>query len=438
MEYVHVESIGKPTPGTPDYLGATIGQVRTCLFSLIGGLKQTRSGMDTLIGVTHKIDDFRLRYLLPHEKRLLIDSGGYSIIVGDVAERDILKTTDLYHEYQAKARGAYDYIMTLDIPLILDNPGFNRVDQVYHHNLRSLATTRENMDRYPELREKAYLVVQFKTREHHEIWERISAELDLNRYFRHRALGGMVSLRKITGIEFSPFTPNAFKCLFDFLSGPDPSNEFRLHFLGINVRSDRFTIAILERLFRRYLGRHHKVSLTYDSIAHTLGIQRNMRSMEIYSWADSLVFYPGIPDVPDKVLQLVYPEELLEPLKEDIYNLRRRRRVNDARAFDALNVHSNVMLNRFFENVIDEYDLVDLIIDFKNGVHFANRVRHVFKDLAAKHPQLFTPSLVSSIETNLKIILDLSRWYLTRRDLETLKIKILQMIDQIGFPKILT
>ena len=247
MEYVHVANKANPISGKADYTTAIVGQVDICLFSLIGGMKQTRFGIDTLIGVAHDIEEFRARYLVPCGKRILIDSGGYSVIVGDVVERDISKFIGCYHEYQSKGREEYDFLMSLDIPLILENQDFNTAQNIYQYNLQSLAATRENLINCPELREKLFFVWQFKTKEHFAIWNRINTELDLNNYVKHRAIGGMVSLREIAQINFSPFIAIAFRCFLDYETSPDPSDEFRLHLLGINIRYDRFIIAFLEK-----------------------------------------------------------------------------------------------------------------------------------------------------------------------------------------------
>ena len=194
MKYVYVASRASPISGKADFTNAIVRQVDICLFSLISGLKQKRFGMDTLTGVAHDIEDFRSRHLASHGKKILVDSGGYSIIVGDVVEKDITKFTECYHEYQVRAVHAYDFVMSLDIPLILDNRNFNASENIYFYNKQSLAATRENLINYPELREKLFFVWQFKTKEHFAIWNRIISELDLNRYVKHRALGGMVSL----------------------------------------------------------------------------------------------------------------------------------------------------------------------------------------------------------------------------------------------------
>ena len=46
----------------------------------------------------------------------------------------------------------------------------------------------------------------------------------------------------------------------------DIDQEFRLHFLGVKIRSDRFIIALIEQLFALYLKGISKLLFTYDSI----------------------------------------------------------------------------------------------------------------------------------------------------------------------------
>ena len=354
-------------------------------------------------------------------------------------ENDITKFIDSYHEYQLKAREDYNYIMSLDIPLILDNDNFNTKKNIYHYNKQSLAATKENLISNPEIRDKLYFVWQFKTKEHYAIWDRIVSELDLNSYVKHRALGGMVSLRDITGIDFSPFIANSFRCFLDYETSPDPSHNFRLHFLGINIRYDRFIIAFLEKLFKHYMGNSNNAVLTYDSINYSRAAQLKMRYLEVYSFIEpDLIVYRDIPSVPEEILKLVYPGELLESIYEEITNIEGLYRVNDSSAFAPLNIYSNVALDRYFEFVIDQYELIDLMTRYKNAIHFKNSVRRVFDELMEKHPYLFTPNTVQSIKTNLDITLDFHKWYVSRRDYKTLNSKVYRFIDQIGFPTVLS
>ena len=439
MKYVHVASKTNQTPGKADYTPAIVNQVEICLFSLIPGLRQKRLGMDTLIGVADDIEIFRTNYLSHQGKKILVDSGGYSIIVGDVGERDIVKLSGCYNEYQGKAVAAYDFIMSLDIPLIIGNDQFNTTQNIYRYNYQTLAATRENLIKFPQLRDKLYLVWQFKTKEHFAIWDMINTELDLNNYVKHRAIGGMVSLREIAQIDFSPFIANAFRCFLDYETSPDPSDEFRLHLLGINIRYDRFIISFLEKLFNRYMGDHRKAALTYDSINYSRTAQLKMRYLEIYAFDDhELSVFRDIPSVPDDILKSVYPAKLFDSIQEEISKIEGLYRVNDSNAFAPLNIFSNNEIDRYFEYIIDQYELIDLLINHKNAINFKNRIRYVFDDLMGKHPYLFTPHLVQSIKKNLDITLDFHHWYVNKRDYKTLNRKIYRFIEKINFPRVLT
>ena len=354
-------------------------------------------------------------------------------------ERDISKFIGCYHEYQSKGRAEYDFIMSLDIPLILENRDFNTAQNIYQYNHQSLAATKENLIQFPELQNKLHLVWQFKTKEHFAIWNRIVSELDLSRYVNHRAIGGMVSLREIAQIDFSPFIAIAFRCFLDYETSPDPAHGFRLHLLGINIRYDRFIIAFLEKLFTRYMGGRGKAALTYDSINYSRTAQLKMRYLEIYTFDDNeLSVFRDIPSVPDNILKRVYPDDLFDSIQEEISKIEGLYRVNDSNAFAPLNIFSNNEIDRYFEYIIDQYELIDLLINHKNAINFKNRIRYVFDDLMGKHPYLFTPHLVQSIKKNLDITLDFHHWYVNRRDYKTLNRKIYRFIEKINFPTILT
>ena len=248
-----------------------------------------------------------------------------------------------------------------------------------------------------------------------------------------------LTLRDITGIDFSPFIANSFRCFLDYETSPDPSDEFRLHLLGINIRYDRFIIAFLEKLFDRYIGGYGKAALTYDSINYSRTAQLKMRYLEIYAFDDNeLCVFRDIPSVPDEILKRVYPGELFDTIREEITNIEHLYRVNDSNAFAPLNIFSNNSIDRYFEHIIDDYGLIDLLINHKNAIHFKNRIRFVFDDLSDKHPYLFTPHLVKSIKKNLDITLDFHHWYVNKRDYKTLNRKIYRFIEKINFPRVLT
>lgn len=439
MEYIHVETSGKAVSGKADYIRASVGQVSITLFSLIKGLKQKNFGLDTLIGIADTIEHFRSKYLAPFGKKLLMDSGGYSVIVNDISELHIGKLIGAYHEYLVKAVSRYDYIMTLDIPLMIGNDRFNSASNIYSLNRQSLEKTRESVIEHPDLRDKMYLVWQFKTREHFEIWNRIVSELDLNRHLKHRALGGMVGIREATEIDFCPFIANAFHSFMDYEDSPEPANEFRLHFLGINIRSDRFVISLLEKLFESYMGDNRKAVLTYDSISPHRTAQNRLKSLAIYHFQDELEVYREIPEVPDSILEQVYSKELelFDEIKKEIERITKFRNVEHSGAFGPLNIYSNNAIDNYFQHIVRKYELVDLIIRSKNGIHFDNTLRAMCNELSEDIPHLFTDPFVASMKTNISLIKDFSWFYKNVREKKKMNEKVYRYIEKIGFKRVL-
>ncbi len=71
----------------PNQLKLIDKYVNNYLFSLIAGLRQGSFGFDTLHRITQEIIEYKK--VLGNDRKFFIDSGGYSIIAGDVSPRDI-------------------------------------------------------------------------------------------------------------------------------------------------------------------------------------------------------------------------------------------------------------------------------------------------------------------------------------------------------------
>ena len=177
--------------------------------SLIGGLRQQHSGPDTLLDQVYEIQQYRDRYVEPCNGKLYVDSGGYSIISGEVKPQNILKTIKIYHLYLKHYPGDFDNIFTLDIPVVLNDPALNTKANLYRLNYESLSDTLRLLQRSRQLQEKVIFVWQFKIPGQYEIWKAIYKELKLNNYIQNRAIGGLVGLHNALRnsgrkIDFSP------------------------------------------------------------------------------------------------------------------------------------------------------------------------------------------------------------------------------------------
>ena len=133
MEYVHVGS-GR---GPPYIEEAIARNAPNRLVSLIGGLRQKEFGYDTLQKVSEDIVNYRKQYIEPFGRTLYVDSGGYSIIKGDIRPQDTSKANGCYQKYLETERNSYDYIFSLDIPVNLKYPSFNTRENLYRFNKTS-------------------------------------------------------------------------------------------------------------------------------------------------------------------------------------------------------------------------------------------------------------------------------------------------------------
>jgi hypothetical protein len=160
-----------------DVTGASCSLTHRSLFSLIGGLRQTRAGPDTLLDQIYEIQEYRERYVTPCQGKLYIDSGGYSIITGEVKSHNIIKTIKTYHLYPRLYPDDFDYLFTLDIPIVPNDPELNTQEGLYTLNYKSLADTKKLLEQSEKLREKMILVWQFKIPGQYEIWSQIYKDL---------------------------------------------------------------------------------------------------------------------------------------------------------------------------------------------------------------------------------------------------------------------
>mgnify|MGYP001339346043 FL=1 len=251
MKYVHVAS--KPKAGRIDYDHAIMAENKVALYSIIEGMRQANFNTDTLNAALESIKDYTARYVRPVNGKIYIDSGGYSIIQGAVHPTAVPRFVQCYNTMLRLTPGAFDKVFSLDIPWSKVFPEMNTRRKIMEFNDYALSTARDILLNDPVALERFSFVWHFKMPAQYEIWKALYEKHDLNRIIRHRAIGGMVALRGITGIRFSPFIGMAYRCLLDYLDAGRFDQDFTLHFLGMYLPYDRFEMAILDGLFDRYL-----------------------------------------------------------------------------------------------------------------------------------------------------------------------------------------
>lgn len=445
MQFIHVTS--KPSPRIPDYSEASVRQTGNSLISLIEGLSTLSFGIDTLNKAKRTIRKVKQNAVDPSQSKFFIDSGGYSIIAGQVPPSSITKFINCYTNYLETERNVFDYIFSLDIPIALDYPIFNTKDNIYKFNKLSLTESIKVIEKYPELKQKFIFIYQFKMKSQYTIWNQLFKELNIKKYVNCYGLGGMVGLRgflrnnkNTEDITFSPFIALMFKCLLDYISSQRFDVPLRIHNLGIYIRHDRFELQLLEKLFRRYLDKT-KILLTYDSINYMRTAQLKCRDMEIISFQDNqLTQYRQIQDVPDEIIKTVYYNDTYYThIQNELQTLNSNKRLNNIDCFVPLNIYSNICLDNFFEFIINKYQIIDIFFKVTDFEHFKRLTNPILTQLTLSHPKIFTSRLIRGIRENLRITYIFHKFFQNRpsdEDLmyQKLDILIYQFIAKIGFP----
>ena len=436
MKYIYVTNSIKVSSDNFLIEKATYGQVDSCLYSLIGGLKQKDFGLDTINKFAYNLKKHQEQFCDGITQ--YADSGGYSIIVGDVEPNDIERFIQCYMTFFEYEDDLYDQIFSLDIPFSLKHEEMNRKDLIYEYNKNVLSQQLEVIECKPHLLSKLFFVWHFKMKSLYQIWTRLVSDLNLNKIIQNRAIGGMVSLRRLTNIDFSPFTGIAFRCFHDYLNAGNYDNGFRLHFLGINLPYDRFHIAFLEKLFGK-LSNGHQIFHTYDSIEYAQ-TARLKKDLEIYDFTDDykLEIYNGFDQIPDELIKKVYSDENVQSyIFAEIKRRKSGQLLNNINSFIALNIYSNLCVDRFFEYLIDKYEMVDMLVNANSTAVVEGNFKLVNSELKRIYPNLFKKELMINIIENMEYTWTYCNWFKNDRSDVLLDYHNNQFIECIGCSELL-
>jgi len=422
MDFIHVLSQLSKKKKTRDYELATLNVTKKLLISLIHGLGKKSFGFDTAKEIALDIQNYVQSK--PINFDLYIDSGGYSIIKGDVPFNNTHKFIESYHQYLETHHEDFNYIFSLDIPLWGSQDEKNTIENLYKFNQISLSYSCDLLKKYNQaLIDKFLFVWHFKILDQFETWNKIYDELQLNSYVKNRAIGGLVGLRgDLTHIDFSIFIPMAFRCFYDHLDGPYAKNVFKLHFLGINLPQDRFAIALLEKLFQQYLDDPDLIDLTYDSISYTIKAFQNVRDPKTYDFHNNqLIQYKSVHRLPDHIVDKVYytPE-----LKDGFFDAKelliQGENLTDTSVVMPLSTYSNVMLDKYMIHLVQKYQFIDIITSTTFKTKAMKQANNALIELKNNEPHNFSDNFFKEVENDFDIIFDLHQLYDQGRDRKTL------------------
>ena len=436
MNYVYVAG-GLQSEGVLDL--AITRQTKNALYSLIGGLKQADFGLHTIEQVTADIRQFSKANTQPVGGKILTDSGGYSFLRGDIEPSLIQMLIDCYAVYFESEYETYEYIFSLDMPYSEKYHGFNNKNDIYSANERSLKSAIGIIELNQVLQAKYYFVWHFKMASQFSMWNNLYKNLDLGRYVRNHAIGGMVGLKRATGIRYSPFTAMSFHALNSYLNSSFVGKEFRLHFLGIYSPQDRFHIAFLEALFQEYLAGISTVAMSYDSI-NPMQVARMNKKIPFFNLKDgSLEVYNSVSEIPISIINSIATSpEHVQTILEEIDRRNNGFRLQNAGSFGPFNVYSNLELDKFFAMVIKKYDLVSVMFHSTSPTGVNSRLGKVLGDLGRDYPQVFTRSVQQSIQQTVERTWRWHNWFVNGRNPQVAEELMLTVINEIGFPNMIS
>lgn len=433
---------------------------KTCLISLIHALNS--KGFDySMIDRSHLGEDNEgflctltkyKRDYLQDVSPLILDSGGYSIIAGDVPVISINPFIECYIEALVKLRNVYDYVFSLDIPVFInwkegDKTDPNTYEFIKDCNKRSLERSIEAIKEYPEIGDKFNMVLQWKMPQQYRIWDELYDELDMKSYVNSYAVGGLVGLLGMCpDINFAPFIGPCYYWLYRYIEKGDFSKPLFIHILGQYHKSSRFMIFFLQALFTDYLKTVNQTCIiTYDTINYTISSMFKTRvGVEVYYFDENKKFNTVHSyELEDNILSKIYTtDESLKNFHLNWDQIKKDEPLIDTSFLVPTYVYSQLQLDKFFEYFIAEYDLVNVFKGFdSSNLNQASRWKRVCKKLEYQFSRFkpysstltsnFNRTVLKSMEYSLQFHTDFIN---NPRDKALLDFNMKLFINKINFP----
>jgi hypothetical protein len=139
-------------------------------------------------------------------------------------------------------------------------------------------------------------------------------------------------------------------------------------------------------------------------------------------------------DVPIEILESIYSDTSY--IEEEYSNVINNKNLNNINAFSPLNVYSNLQIDKYFNIIIKQYEIINLLFNTPNYNTFKNQLNYILTKEQSVADFLFTKSFITNIKESFKYIFTLHKCYVNNNgQLENL---ILKTIDNINFPVRLT
>ena len=257
MDYIGVLS---STPHSPAYR-STFKYFNKYLITLG---EPTASTNWTMLHILKHARNIIIKEKVPgQDAELMIDSGGFQIIVGKIRQERILEFIECYHKVLELYPNEIDKIFSLDIN------NFNMTTKdIYDWNKRSTEMTIESMKKFPQLKSKVLFVLQNRNERVFEIWRKLFVENRVWEHFDLYSFGGLVGLKKATKVNFNHAVP-ATMWLLTYAKKYNFEIK-QLHWLGQSSRVVFIAMALLEKLYGIYLTSDSSEIIRFAPIAQKL------------------------------------------------------------------------------------------------------------------------------------------------------------------------
>lgn len=401
--------------------------VRKYLYSLYNGLT-SNFGYNSLYKLSNNIKDFYDN--LYNDETLMIDSGGYSIIVGDVNPRDINKFIECYNYFLEYHKDIYNFILSLDIPILLEYPAYNTYEYIREHNIRSYSQSKEILEQYPKLYEKFIFVWHFKIQKQFNIWCEI-----YNKYFndgklKNHAIGGLVGLRGATGIKFSPFIAPIYRILK--LIENDRHDHNLIHILGVYGRHDRCFMQIINKLFNEHYLTNKTVDITFDTINYTISGLYKVRDFPLVQLLQSNPMLRDENVMIPWLEKFIPNKDVLNQVLTEVDNIKKDKPITNTRLLSLTYVIYSYIIDGMMLKFINEEGLVEIFVNNPDYNKLKNKVSPILFRGAKKYPFAFN-NLEKQMMSNFYWLSNFHRAYIDGANIERIDKGIEHFINAINF-----
>lgn len=261
LEYVGVLS---SKPGMPAYR-STFKYFKKYLITLG---EPTTSANWTMLNILKHAKNIIITEKQP-DSELMIDSGGFQVIVGRIARSRILEYVECFHQVLDSYPNEIQKIFSLDINNFQMKP-----HELLEWNYKSTQMTIDSMQKFPILKDKVLFVIQNRNRKVFEIWRKLFIEKKVWEHFNLYSIGGLVGLKKDTNVDFNHAVPGTMWLLtyakkYNF-------EVKQLHWLGQSSKVVFIAMALIEKVYDIYLTSDSSELIRFAPVAQKLPLIRKV------------------------------------------------------------------------------------------------------------------------------------------------------------------